>query len=86
MNEKDDTLLEYLESISPSAEPPTVLHWNIENRGLGDWSLDTTRRRLDRLNSFGLVKIPYEKGKYYKISDEGRAYLRGDLDASELED
>lgn len=84
MNEKDDILLEYLESIFPSAEPPKVLHYNIKSRSLGDWSIDTTRRRLEKLYSLALVEIPYERGKYYKLTQNGQAYLRGDLDASDL--
>lgn len=86
MNEKDDILLEYL-SDTGSAQPYKVIHWNITvDRRTADFSIDTVRRRLRRLRDLGLVSKVYEKGAYHKITDEGRAYLAGDLDASELDD
>lgn len=95
MNEKDDVILEALDRISPVAVPPTPLHWNIMNslrdelrvdsRLGGGFSLPTLRNRLEQLDELGLVEIERERGKYVAISQNGRAYLRGDLDASELE-
>lgn len=84
MNEKDDTILEYLDDIGV-AEPPAVIHFNLKREGVG-FVEKTTKRRLYKLQDLGLVQVVYEKGKYYKITDEGTAYLRGDLDASELDE
>lgn len=84
MNEKDDVILEYLQETDVS-EPPAVIYFNITNRG-SDFSLRTLKRRLKRLRESGLVQIDYEEGRYHSISDDGRAYLAGDLDASKLED
>jgi len=93
MNEKDDILLEYLRSIHPSAEPPKVIHWNVDNRGdelrlgtrAGDmWSTGTTRNRLDDLEDLGLVDV-VGRGSYRIITDAGMEYLDGDLDAGSLQ-
>lgn len=83
MNEKDDAILEYLEETDVS-EPPAVIHFNIELRG-SRFSIRTLKRRLKRLRDAGLVQVDYDEGRYHSISNEGRAYLRGDLDASELD-
>lgn len=84
MNEKDDIILEYLRDTGV-AEPPKVLHFNLIREG-ADHSIDTTRRRLKRLEKSGLVQIVKEKGAYYEITDAGVAYLAGDLDVDKLED
>lgn len=83
MNEKDDAILEYLEDTGVS-EPPAVIHFNLTRRGPG-FSIRTLKRRLKRLRDLGLVQIDYEEGRYHSISDKGRSYLSGDLDASELD-
>ena len=95
MNEKDDIILESLDRLYPAAISPTPLHWNIENRlseelnyearTNGGFSLDTLRNRMERLVDLGLVEICRERGSYHSITEEGREYLSGDLDASELE-
>lgn len=85
MNEKDDVLLEYLQDTG-SAEPPTVIHWNITvDRGTGSFSVDTVRRRLSKLKDLGLVAEVKDRGAYHQITEDGRAYLRGDFDASKLD-
>lgn len=95
MNEKDDIILEYLRAISPSAEPPTVIHYNIHRRADefnlntrtgGGFSLDTLRNRIRRLEDIGLADVVREKGKYRAITEDGVEYLAGDLDAGELDD
>lgn len=94
MNENDDIILEYLLKISPAAEAPTAIHFNLDRcageldyykRTDGGISLDTVRNRIRRLEDIGLVEIVREKGKYRAITDDGEAYLTGELDASELE-
>ncbi|MFD1600991.1 hypothetical protein [Halobellus rarus] len=96
MNEKDDIILEALNLLYPAAISPTPLHWNIENRfdeelkykarTDGGFSLDTLRNRMERLVELGLIEICRERGSYHSITEEGRAYLAGDLDAAELEE
>jgi len=92
MNEKDDIILEYLNSIAPSAEPPAVIYFNINRRSSefnldqrtdGGFSLNTLRNRIDTLEDHGLVEVVREKGRYRAITEEGQAYLRGEFDASE---
>ena len=95
MNEKDDIILEALDRLHPAAMSPTPLHWNIENefsqalnyekRTNGGFSLDTLRNRTERLVDLGLIEVRREKGSYLRITEEGRRYLSGELDASELE-
>lgn len=95
MNEKDDVILEALDHVYPVAIAPTPLHWNIQNplwrkldvesRTGGGFSLNTLRNRLEKLSELGLVEIKRERGSYFALTSEGRDYLRGDLDASELE-
>ena len=85
MNEKDDTILEYLQDVG-AAEPPKVIHWNlIEDRHQGNFSLKTLRRRLDRLEEAGLIEVARESGPYFRITDRGERYLSGEHDASESE-
>jgi len=84
MNEKDDVILEYLQETGVS-EPPAVIYFNIERRG-AEFSLRTLKRRLKKLRKSGLVQVDYQQGSYHSISEDGRAYLAGDLDVSELDE
>jgi DNA-binding PadR family transcriptional regulator len=43
------------------------------------------KRRLPALEENGLIEKVDEKRGYYKITERGRGYLSGDLDAGELE-
>lgn len=95
MNEKDDIILEYLDRIYPSAEPPRTLYFNLgrwdeelgySKRTSGGFSYDTLRNRIDRLQGLGLIEVAREKNRHLAISDEGRSYLRGEIDAADLED
>lgn len=95
MNEKDDVILEALDYIHPVAISHTPLHWNIENtlreelnvesRTGGGFSLDTLRNRVSMLIDLGLIEVRREKGRYIAITEEGRKYLTGELDAANLE-
>jgi predicted transcriptional regulator len=72
----DDPILEALDKglvLSPS-----IIAYNI------DASRGGVANRLSELVSHGLVN-KIERGKY-EITDHGRAYLQGDLDAEELEE
>lgn len=94
MNERDDVLLEYLESIYPSAEPVTTIHWNIheyredllEKNHCDTFSKNTARNRLKKLEDVSFVEISRETHNYRRITEEGMQYLRGDRGAPELDD
>ena len=72
----DDRILEVLES--GFRFTPAVIAENI------DKSRTHVSRRLSDLTENGLVEKP--KRGYYEITERGRDYLAGDLDADELED
>lgn len=57
---------------------PTIIGENI------DKSREEVNRRLSTLTDRGLVDH-VDRGRY-RITDSGRAYLTGELDASELEE
>ncbi|QUO48179.1 hypothetical protein [Halorubrum ruber] len=46
----------------------------------------TVNRRLPILDEHGLVEKTSEKRGYNRITERGRAYLPGDLDADDLEE
>lgn len=86
MNEVDDAVLEFFEEQSESiALPPTAVWFNlVEVLGVLDKSKETVARRMRRLPDRGLLeKVDGGRG-YYRITDKGRAYLAGDLDAEDL--
>lgn len=78
MTKSDDAILELL-SETDIALPPAVISFNIEI------SHPTVRRRLPNLLNHELVRKADEDKGYYEITEKGREYLAGDLDASELE-
>nr|WP_049920334.1 hypothetical protein [Halobiforma nitratireducens] len=92
MNEVDDAVLEFLRELEiddrPVALKPGAVHYNlVEEFGMVDRSLSTFSRRMDVLADHGLLeKTEDGKGSPYRITEKGRAYLEGDLDAEELED
>lgn len=71
----DDRILEALDSGLKLT--PAMIAENIGR------SREQVQRRLSELQGRGLVERP--KRGYYLITDEGRAYLTGDLDADDLE-
>ena len=76
MNQTDDRILELLDE-SDLILTPAVMARNL------DYTRNWVSRRVGKLESAGLVE-PVDSG-YYRISDRGRAYLTGDLDADDLE-
>lgn len=79
MTKSDPAILELLDE-SGIALPPTVIAFNVDGV-----SRPTVQRRVKELAKEGLIrKVSDEKG-YYEITDRGRAYLAGDLDAEDLE-
>ena len=76
MNQTDDRILELLDE-SDLILTPAVMARNL------DYTRNWVSRRVGKLESAGLIE-PIDSG-YYRISDRGRAYLAGDLDAEDLE-
>ncbi|WP_123619203.1 winged helix-turn-helix domain-containing protein [Halorubrum sp. CSM-61] len=70
----DDRILEVLES--GFRFTPAVIAENI------DKSRTHVSRRLSELTDYGLVERP--KRGYYEITDRGREYLAGEINAEEL--
>jgi len=75
MNQTDDRILELLEE-SGLVLSPVVLSKNLE------YSRSWVSQRIKKLESVGLVAA--DEGSYYYITDKGRDYLAGDLDADDL--
>lgn len=61
----------------------TGIYYNLEQTLQRPPSRSTVTRALKGLRERGLVEQPY--GSLYQITEKGREYLAGDLDASELE-
>lgn len=76
MTRTDDEILEYL--CEQGAGTPKSMS---DDLGRNNNYLTT---RCKQLTDYGLVEQP-SRG-FYTISDEGREYLAGELDASELEE
>jgi len=78
MTGRDDLILEYL------AETGVALNkrgLEINLRGDGyDISYSTIKRRLPKLEDADLVRVVDPSGPWYKITEKGEAYLRGDAD------
>ena len=71
----DDRILEVLET--GLRFTPAVIAENIGK------TREQVQRRVSELHDRGLVERP--KRGYYEITEEGRAYLAGDLDAESLD-
>ncbi|WP_254810705.1 winged helix-turn-helix domain-containing protein [Natronosalvus amylolyticus] len=81
MTRADDAILEFLlnEGNQELICTPSVLEMNIE------FGISTVRSRLRRLHEAGLVEyFDPDKGAY-QISEKGKQYLAGELDADALE-
>ena len=83
MTGNDDSILEFLDE-HDVALPPRGLEINLQREQVGI-SYRTINRRLKELQDAGLVEKIDEKSGYYAITEKGRNYLAGELDASELE-
>lgn len=76
MNQTDDRILELLAE-SDLILTPAVIGKNLE------YTRNWVSRRIGKLEDASLVE-PVDSG-YYRITDHGRAYLSGEIDADELE-
>ena len=81
MTNADDRILEFLQN-DPNPKivaTPRVIAENIDfNRGY-------VTQRLSKLRDNGFVEYYDEGTGIYQITDRGRAYLAGNLDANDLE-
>lgn len=86
MNEVDDAVLEFFEAQEVDVTlPPTVVWYNLHERLEAiDKSRDTVARRMRKLNQRGLLTKASEERGYYQITQIGRDYLAGDLEADDL--
>lgn len=91
MNEVDDAILEFYSDIDeclPSriSLPPTAVWYNLVVRiETIDRASNTISRRMQILESMGLLERPDEDRPYYNITKMGEEYLAGELDSEELE-
>lgn len=77
MTQGDDRILETLE-YADIALSPAVVAYNT------DYSRNYVNKRIRKLREVDLVDRPDEG--YYRITDRGRAYLKGELSAEDLEE
>lgn len=82
MTRADDAILEFLlnEGNEPLNASPAFVEANI------DYKISHIRTRLRKLLKADLVEYYDEDRGLYQITDRGRAYLEGELDAEDLED
>ncbi|WP_246998709.1 ArsR family transcriptional regulator [Halosolutus gelatinilyticus] len=80
MTRADDAILEFLlnEDNEPIVVNPSTVEANV------DYKISHVRR-LRALQDGGLVEYYDEDRGLHRISDHGRAYLNGELDADDLE-
>ncbi|MDQ2049343.1 winged-helix domain-containing protein [Natronolimnohabitans sp. A-GB9] len=82
MSLKDGLILEFLAEHDLEL-PAKPLYRNLNRHG-HEIGYSTVRQRLGELESHGLLTNIDDAG-YYEITEKGRAYLDGDLEASALE-
>ena len=81
MTAGDDTILEFLhESGAILNKKALEINLDAENAGI---SYSTIQRRLPKLEQAGLVELVIEEGAWYRITQKGEKYLRGDDDLRE---
>jgi len=85
MNKATDPVLEVLDDAGVYMTRSAVNH-NIQIHPGDQPARSTVYDAFDELVDHGLVEIDEGTATYYRITEEGRAYLEGDLDASELSD
>lgn len=81
MTRADDAILEFLlnDGNDDLVATPAVIEMNIE------FGISTVRGRIRTLYDADLVEYYDESRGAYQISEKGKKYLSGELDASELE-
>ncbi len=86
MNEVDDLVLELFARQDDGLWlTPSLVHWNlVKVYEATDKSKETIARRMRKLVDRGLLEKLGGRG-YYRITDKGKDYLSGDLDADDLQ-
>jgi len=79
MTKSDPAILEFFAETGV-AMPPAVVSYNIDGV-----SHPTVKRRLPVLVENELLEKVDDKRGYYRITELGREYLAGDLEAEDLE-
>ncbi|MDS0295355.1 MarR family transcriptional regulator [Halogeometricum luteum] len=81
MTRADDAILEFLQNEGNRrlVATPGVIEANI------GYTLSTVNQRLKKLKTAGLVEYHDEERGLYEISEHGKAYLSGTVDANELD-
>lgn len=81
MTRGDDSILEFLYNAGnwDIISTPGVIEMNIE------FSESTVKSRIRILHEEGLVEYWDEDRGAYQITEKGKKYLRGELDAADLE-
>ena len=79
MTRADDYILELLREAGIAANPSTIA-FNIE------YDRSYVSERCGILAEHGFLDREHDSKAMYRITDRGKAYLDGDLAASELED
>ncbi|UTF55491.1 winged-helix domain-containing protein [Natronosalvus rutilus] len=82
MSLKDGLILEFLAEHDLEL-PAKPLYKNLNRHG-HQIGYSTVRQRLNELEDHGLLERA-DDGGYYEISDRGRAWVAGDLEADDLE-
>ena len=83
MTDADDSILELLADSGLALNKKTI-HVNFDIEGIST-SYSTVKRRLAKLEQADLIELVREKGRYYRISKLGEAYLNGDHQPTNLD-
>jgi len=85
MVRNDDVILEILADADPIAVPPQVVHYHIETSTASlNVSKQTVSNRLQLLTKANLVRKVRENAGYYELTESGRGYLAGELEAPDI--
>ncbi|ELK55830.1 phage PhiH1 repressor protein-like protein [Haloferax sp. BAB-2207] len=82
MTGNDDKILELLAQGCLALSKKAIMV-NFELSGI-DISYSTVKRRLPMLEDAGLVELVREQGGYYRITDQGIAYLNEEFEPPEI--
>lgn len=85
MNKAADPVLEFLDEHG-LALPVGAIVYNLQRELNDPPSESTIKRAVYELEDYGLVEKPANANTYYQITDLGRSYLAGNLDAGTLKE
>lgn len=83
MNRASDPVLELLDE-SDLALSPGVITYNLQQKLADAPSRSSITRTITELEDHDFIRKPPGAKTYYEITDHGRAYLEGNLDASDV--